>query len=238
MVVISGKLNNGDSDVSERTIRLNNFVAQDIVYAASNGTIKTPESVLFPTVVKSLCNNTEVVKIINQYRHGISYDKVEEIETAYALKVTDEQKQSRVTIPEGVTANSCDSSVALMVADNIDNFENTMTGSGTSHRVNSILVTMKTPETNEEAEEDEEEYCPLTKRKCGRSLPPEAVSSKIPDYYGGKRVGPGKLNEIKNLSQSCSYLNLRDSEIEIHCLDRSAKVKNTPNIACSWLDGI
>ena len=64
MVVISGKLNNGDSNVSERAIRLKNSVAQDIVYAVSNGTIKTPKSVLFPTVVKSLCNDTEVIKRI------------------------------------------------------------------------------------------------------------------------------------------------------------------------------
>ena len=135
---------------------------------------------------------------------------MEELETEYALKVIDEQKQSRVIIPEGVTANSCGSSVALMAADNIYNLENTMTGSGTSHRVNSILVTMKAPETNEEVEEGEEEYCPQTKTKCRRSLPPEAVSSEIHDYYGGKRVGPSKLNEVKKLSKSCSYLNLKD----------------------------
>ena len=68
-------------------IRLKNSVAQDIVYAVSNGTIQTPKSVLFPTVVKSLCNNTEVLKIVSQYGHGISYDKVEEIETEYASKI-------------------------------------------------------------------------------------------------------------------------------------------------------
>ena len=165
MVVIGGKLNEGDSNVSERTIRLKNSVAQDIVYAVSNGTIKTPESVLFPTVVKSLCNNTKVMKIISQYGHGISYDKVEEIETQYALKVIDEQKQSCVMIPEGVTTDNCDSFVALMVAHNIDNLENTMTGSETSHRVNSILVTMKEPEKNQEVEEDEEQ-----KENAGKSL--------------------------------------------------------------------
>ena len=82
-----------------------------------------------------------------------------------------------------------------MVADNIDNLENTMTGSRTSHRVNSILVTMKAPEANQEVEEGEEEYCRPTKRKCRRSLPSEAVSSDIPDYYGGKRVRAGKLNK-------------------------------------------
>ena len=187
MVVISGKLNEGDSNLSERTIRLKNSVAQNIVYTVSNGTIKTPESVLFPTIVKSLC---EVIKIINQYRH--SYYKVEEIEMTNRNKVA--------LSPECVTSNSCESSVALMVADNIDNLENTMTGSGTSHRVNSILVTMKVPETNQEVEEGQEEYCCTTKRKCQRSLPPDAVSSEIPDYYEGKRVGPGKLNEVKNLS--------------------------------------
>ena len=74
---------------------------------------------------------------------------MEDFETEYALKVIDEQEQSRFIIPEGVTANNCDSSVALMVADNIDNLENTMTVSGTLHRVNSILVTMKAPETNQ-----------------------------------------------------------------------------------------
>ena len=151
--------------------------------------MKTPKSVLFPTVIKSLCNNTEVIKIINQYGHGISYDKVGEIETEYALKVIDELKQSRVIILECFTANSCKISVALMVAENIDNLENTITGSRTSHRVNSILVTMKAPETNQEVEEGEEEYCRPTKRS---SL------SEIPDYYGGKLVGPGKLNEVKN----------------------------------------
>ena len=50
-----------------------------------------------------------------------------------------------------------------------------MTRLGTSHRVNSILVTMKAPETNQEVEEGEEEYCHPTKRQCQRSLSSEAV---------------------------------------------------------------
>ena len=145
MVVISGKLNEGDSNVSEKTIQLKNSVAQDIIYSVSNGTIKT--HVLFPTVVKSLCNNTEVIKIINRYGHGISYDKVEKIETEYALKVIDEQKQNRVIIPEGVTANNCYSSVALIYLHSGDN-------EGTR--------------TNQEVEESEEEYGRPTNRKCQR----------------------------------------------------------------------
>ena len=84
----------------------------------SNGTIKTPKSVLFPSVVKSLCNNTEIVKIINKYGHGISYNLIEEIETEYALNTID--KQHRVAIPPVSDTTEGNSPVALMVADNID----------------------------------------------------------------------------------------------------------------------
>ena len=52
-------------------------------FSATNGAVKTPKSVLFPSVVKALCNNIEVVKLINKYGHGVSYDLVEEIETEY-----------------------------------------------------------------------------------------------------------------------------------------------------------
>ena len=96
---------------------------------------------LFPSVVKALCNNTEIVKLINKYGHGVSYDLVEEVETEYALKVMNGQVENRVLIPPIVTQEKTRSTVALMVADNIDNLECTLSGSGTSHRVNSILVT-------------------------------------------------------------------------------------------------
>ena len=81
---------------------------------------------------------------------------IEEIETEHALKVINEQKESRVIIPEGITADNCGSPVALMIADNIDNLESTLSGSGTSHRVNSILVTTKATEINREIEEEDE----------------------------------------------------------------------------------
>ena len=92
-----------------------------MVYSVSNGNIKAPKSVLFPTVVKSLCNNTEVVRLINHYGHGISYSLIEEIEAEQALQIISEQKGKRVIIPDNMKNDDDDSSVALMVADNIDN---------------------------------------------------------------------------------------------------------------------
>ncbi|CAB4043920.1 Hypothetical predicted protein, partial [Paramuricea clavata] len=138
-VLFSGSSMESERKKNEKVVRLSNSICQDIVYIVSNGNIKTPKSVLFPVVVKSLCNNTEVIRLNNRHGHGISYDLIEEIETEHALKVLNEQKEMRVVIPD--EAMKCDNSpVSLMVADNIDNLESTLTGAGTSHRVNSILV--------------------------------------------------------------------------------------------------
>ena len=62
--------------------------------------MKTPKSVLFPAVVKALCNNTEVVRLINKCGHGISYNLIEEIETEFALKVINEQTLNRMLISD------------------------------------------------------------------------------------------------------------------------------------------
>ena len=159
---------------------------------------------LFPAVVKALCNNTEILKLINKFGHGISYDLVEEIETEYALEVINKQRENRVVIPANVIQEEARSTVALMVADNIDNLECTLSGSGTSHRVNSILVT-ETNETESRDESDDQDFAPPVAKKCRRSLPATVVTREIPEYYGGKRKGPGELPLVQNLGISSSY---------------------------------
>ena len=93
-----------------------------------------------------------------------------------------------------------------MIADNIDNLECTISGSGTSHRVNSILVLEKKQEDNGDNVKDKD-YEPPSKKKCKRSLPSDTVTRKIPEYYGGKRVGSGELPHVQNLGISSSYDN-------------------------------
>ena len=73
--------------------------------------------------------------------HGIDYNLIREIETEHALITISQQADKRVVIPDEENLNLANNKIALMVADNIDNLENTITGLGTSHRVNSILVT-------------------------------------------------------------------------------------------------
>ena len=105
---------------------------QDIVFCVTNIAIKTPKSVLFPSVVKGICNNTDVLKLINRYGHGSSYELIEEIETETALQVISDQKQNRVVIPVDLEEMERSSSVGIMIADNVDNLECMLSGFGTS----------------------------------------------------------------------------------------------------------
>lgn len=95
---------------------------------------------LFPSVVTALSNNTETVKSINKYGHGIRFDLLEKIETEFALNIVKEQTENRFVIPTELKEGESSSSVTLMIADNIDNLECTKSGPRTSHRANSILV--------------------------------------------------------------------------------------------------
>ena len=155
IVLISGHSLESEKSKAEKTLRLKDSFDQDIVFSVTNGAIKTPKSVLFPSVVKALCNNTEILKLLNKYGLGISYDLVEEIETDFALNVINEQAENRVVIPSDFNEGETSCPVALMIADNIDNLECTLSGTGTSHRVNSILELNKKEEQNQQSEDIE-----------------------------------------------------------------------------------
>ena len=154
-VPISGHSLESEKSKAEKTLRLKDSFDQDIVFSVTNGAIKTPKSVLFPSVVKALCNNTEILKLLNKYGLWISYDLVEEIETDFALNVINEQAENRVVIPSDFNEGETSCPVALMIADNIDNLECTLSGTGTSHRVNSILELNKKEEQNQQSEDIE-----------------------------------------------------------------------------------
>eukprot|EP00794_Sanderia_malayensis_P002198 gene2198-2503_t len=195
--LLTGK--HGTENWEGQTMRKNS-IAQDMIYSVSNGRLLTPKSVLFPAVVKSLCNNTEVLRLLNRLGHGISYDLVQEIETQHALDVINEQTANKVVISEEDMIRAADNAISIIIADNIENLESTIAGFGTSHRVNSILVTKKV-----EDNADETEITRPNKRKCLHTLPDDKLRKDLPDYYAGRRTGPGAPKWIQNLAESQSY---------------------------------
>ena len=112
-----------DQNLSSRNATIKYSIGQDIIYNLTSGRVKTPKSVLLPSVIKTLTNNTEIINILNRLGHGISYSILSEMNTENAYRIQ-EQQLGEVVIPEDVMKEL----FSIYVADNIDRTEETLTG--------------------------------------------------------------------------------------------------------------
>ena len=119
----------GNSKSSAKT----SSIGQDIICIVHKGKLLIPKHVLLPFTIKSMTGNIELIKIMNKLGHSISYSKLYEVDTAYAVQ---KLLSSLTLIPEGIQS-SCQVS---LVYDNIDRLEETLSGGGTTHRVNGIVI--------------------------------------------------------------------------------------------------
>ena len=177
--LLTGKTGN-PVECAERVHRLIDSFGQDIIYGVSGGRQKPPKQVLLPYAVKTLTNNVELIQLINRCGHGIAYSQIKEMNTALCLQKMAATPGNEVSLPENIQPF-----VSTTLAwDNIDRLEGTLSGAGTSHRVNGIAVQA---------------------RHFGLSLPPEPktnlsktrkrgisslVRTEIPPYNAGERCGP------------------------------------------------
>ena len=131
-----------DGSLSRRNGMLQLSIARDIVYAVTRGLVKTPKSILLPTLIKSLTNNTELININNKMGHGISYTSLMETQTENAYYILEQQSQDNVILPI-----SCQKEAfTIYVADNIDRNEETISGrSQIFTNFNSISFVLTTP---------------------------------------------------------------------------------------------
>ena len=111
-------------------------IGQDLVYAVSNGRQVPPKHILITAAVKTLTGNVELIQFLNRFGHCISYTKYEEIDTALCLQKLSLSPENGVPLPSTIMAGVYTS----LGWDNIDRLEETLSGGGTSHRVNGIAV--------------------------------------------------------------------------------------------------
>ena len=175
--------------------RLVNSFGQDLVFGVTCGRVKTPKHILLPYTIKSLTNNVELIQIINRCGHGVSYSQIEELNTALCLKKLSATPESMIPLPDNIKPHVSTS----LAWDNIDCLEETLSGEGTSHRVNGIAIQA---------------------RHFGPDLPPVKVTpnlakskrrsvdvvldKELPVYNAGERCGP----------PSRAYVEVTSSEIK------------------------
>ncbi|KAK3746969.1 hypothetical protein QZH41_002521 [Actinostola sp. cb2023] len=152
--------------------------AQDLMFGVSRGKIKPPKHVLLPYAVKTLTNNVELVQMLNRCGHGISYSQLEEINTALCLQKM--ASTSEIPLPDNIQPY-----VSTTLAwDNIDRLEETLSGEGTSHRVNGIAV-----QARHFGPRVPTELSPVIAKSKQRSVEPLDVVNP-PIYNAGERQGP------------------------------------------------
>ena len=98
--------------------------AQVTVYAVTNGRIKTPKSILLPTLIKSLTNNTEIINVINKLSHGVSFTVLMETHTENAYKILEQQLENTFIL----LLDCQKEEYTTYIADNIDIKEETLSG--------------------------------------------------------------------------------------------------------------
>ena len=91
---------------------------------------------LLPLHIKSLTNNTELITCISRLGHGVSYTKLSEISTETAYDTVENNTRDDVWLPENVKPMA----FTMIIEDNIDRNEQTLSGYGTTHKVNSIMI--------------------------------------------------------------------------------------------------
>jgi len=167
---------------SQRTAILVESFSQDMIYAVTRGQYKPPKHFLLPYAVKALTGNIEVIRTLNKFGHGVSYDQLEENDTALCLQKLAMGFNQRAVLPVSIKPYV----FTNLAWDNIDRLEETLTGKGTSHRVNGIAVQPKVygphPPTTE---------LPIIDKLKQRSVNIEHEELEV--YVACARVGPQPL---------------------------------------------
>ncbi|XP_056105946.1 uncharacterized protein LOC130084505 [Rhinichthys klamathensis goyatoka] len=153
-------------------------ICQDIVYLASKGRRQTPKSLCLGLTVRHLTGSSHIVSLLNRLGHCASWDTVVSLDTSLAQLTLVE---GRDKIPKGFSKKV----PTVLVWDNIDFGEETLSGRGTTHHTNGIMLQSSVVEpvstTNRQ---------PLQKGVSSFKAPP---SIPVEPYHQSKRQGPQNL---------------------------------------------
>ncbi|KAJ8024077.1 hypothetical protein HOLleu_36704 [Holothuria leucospilota] len=198
-------------------------VAQDILFTYHRGRILTPKHVALGVSARHLTKNAQLLSIMNKFGHSVSHTFLQELDTTVAQKVVERD----IDLPQNIIPRQ----YTTAVWDNIDLSEETLSGKGTTHFTNGILVQRHSYEPDVPLIEPEVR----TGRRSFQAQPQSRFN-----YFHGKRLGPGifpldtsLLREDKSLGKDCQKMDfmwmlLRMSSSELQETDYS-RVQTIPS---------
>ena len=155
-----------------------------MVYAITYDKTKPPKHIFLPFAIKSLTWNVELIRTLDRLGHSVSYSQLEEIDTTLCLQ--------KLSLSEGdgpLPENIHPGVFTTLVWDNIGRLEETISGEGTSHRVNGIVLQTKLVDPHPS------KVLPSVDKTKKRSIstPPLMLSM----YNVGQREGPPQATSVE-----------------------------------------
>ena len=111
-------------------------IVQDLIYSVRHGNVKPLKHVALSMAVRHLTGSAQLVTILNKFGHCLSYDQVEELDTALAAENLVAESRSDSFLPRNIDQNQ----PAVFCYDNNDLHEEMLSESGTTHCTNGIVV--------------------------------------------------------------------------------------------------
>ena len=149
-------------------------LCQDIIYLSFKGRILTPKSLALGMTIRHLTGSSRLLSIINKLGHSASVDTIIGLETSLAELHLNKQKLIPHAFARGVPTT--------LVWDNIDFGEETLSGKGTTHHTNGLMIQAHISDSTNQPNRRES----LKKGiRCLKTLP-----CQIEDYHMQKKLGP------------------------------------------------
>lgn len=156
-------------------------ICQDIMHLQSRGTKPTPKALGLGLTLRHLTGSKHISNLLSGFGHSASYDSILRVETALAV----EQAMATSSVPPGFVKHK----FTVLVYDNIDFAEETLSGAGTTHHTNGIMIQLKKEEIPLLATIEAENM----PRTSNRSFQP--VQSEIAPFYVTSKHGPDSLSD-------------------------------------------
>ncbi|KAJ8030514.1 hypothetical protein HOLleu_26961 [Holothuria leucospilota] len=167
----------------EHYVRLMSL-CQDIIYLASKGKKQTPKSLCLGLTVRHLTGSSQLLSLLNKFGHCSSWDTVIGLETSLAQL----QLATSHLVPKGFAVKT----PTVLVWDNIDFGEETVSGHGTTHHTNGIMIQSH---ITKQAQSQR-----IETKKGIRSLTP--IITELDRFTSVKRVGPQCNCDVTLLNKS------------------------------------
>ena len=159
-------------------------IGQDIVYRVTHGRVKPPKHVSLSMAVRHITGSSQMVCLLSRFGHGLSLTQVQEIDTAMAEKQLATQDEEDVFVPPTAAPGIW----TTFSWDNNDICEETLSGKGTTHCTNGILVQRKTQSALPEPQPGP------AKRSRRRALTAFQATEVLPYNAGQRWIEPTAVN--------------------------------------------